>query len=376
MVDDNSSKIVLEALKIGKKDPPEALTREQIDKLFELLFQVQPGDYDKLRSVLQDYDGSPLLRRYEGGVPDRDRYQQESDIKELRVKLQGVTRSIHWKPKLLDFVKPYYEALKACHETMADSDSRKHLADILSVLAPTTSPGESLDYKLLGSTDDVLGSWGPGYVFCDCEGDCEGNCKDACWSDSEDDCGSKCKSQCGRDCQSDCGRKEQTSAALALRRSNAIHRQLKKLERFDGDRIEIDGVCAFPTYGPDFSFNPAIHGSMKEYDCFNELAMKLARDVCEYNNCIEDVYRQLVFKRLVKAIVYPQQHFFITLEATVMGHLNLVQAEVRYGCFYVKDYGVEFIIHKIQSFYQVTEREREREDEGPAYQFTEKETFQ
>ncbi|KAJ4837700.1 hypothetical protein Tsubulata_032275 [Turnera subulata] len=158
-------------------------------------------------------------------------------------------------------------------------------------------------------------------MFCDCEGDCEGNCKDACWSDSEDDCGSKCKSQCGRDCQSDSGRKEQTSAALALHRSNAIYRQLKKLERFDGDRIKIDGVCAFPMYGPEFSFNPATHGTVQEYDCFNELAMKLARDVCEYNNCIEDVIISSYSNG------YPLQHFFITLEATLMGHLNLVQAE-------------------------------------------------
>ncbi|KAJ4832301.1 hypothetical protein Tsubulata_008641 [Turnera subulata] len=228
---------------------------------------------------------------------------------------------------------------------------RKHLADIFSVLAQTTSsPGAvrselvqecrrlklcSCPFHLLvqsGSTSaDRFGHLGPdinryyidacleqdkdmtfiiGPYSCDCEGDCVGNCRDRgsdseddSGSDSEDDYGSECQSECGHDCESDSS------------------------GEFDGDRIKIDGVRAFPTYGPGFSFNPATDGTEEEYNRVDELAMKLARDVCEYNNCIKDVDQQLVFKQLIKAIVYPQQHFFITLEATHMGNLKVVQTE-------------------------------------------------
>ncbi|KAJ4844151.1 hypothetical protein Tsubulata_043000, partial [Turnera subulata] len=333
------------ALAIEKKDRfPEALTEEVNDKLFELRFQVRPEDYDKLHS---------LLRRYEERVPERVRDHQKSAIEELRGELQALTSSVHWKPKLLGFIKPYYEALEACYESMDDSDSRKYLADILSVLVQTTtsSPGETIKYRLLGS-GDVLRSWGPGYVKCtesrirircdDCEGDCEGNCRDACWSDCED-----------------VRKAPMRDARAVLNRSKRIYEQLEKIERFDGDLVTIDGVRAFPTYGPGFIFNPATHGTEEEYIRFDKLAMKLAKDACEYNNCIklkkhtpsslshfhshsdasmqevllfsvlaQDVDHQLVFQRLIKAVVYPQQHFFITLVATHMGNLKVVQAEV------------------------------------------------
>ncbi|KAJ4829010.1 hypothetical protein Tsubulata_030645 [Turnera subulata] len=405
---------------IGKEKPPEALTEEGEDKLFELRFQVRREDCDKLHS---------LLSRYAGEVQDTD--HQKTAIEELRDELQALTSSIHWKPKLLNFVEPYYGDLKACYDSMDDSDSRKHLADILSVLAQTTSsPEECIKYRLLGSGDvlrlrgsaDVLRSWGPGYVMqlksellqecrrlkcrrledpsvsadhfghlghdislyfsdmcgeqdkdmvfilnpycCDCGGDCEGNCRDCgidsvddCVSDSEDDCGSDSESDCGSECESDSTVEQQIRDALARRnRTNKVYEQLKKIDRFDGDLIMIDGVRAFPTYGPDFSFHPATHRTREEHNHFDELAKKLARDVCEYNNCIKDVDQQLVFKHLIKAIVYPRQCFFITLEATNMGNLKIVQAEVRYGWFYTKDYGVEFIIGKIQPPF----------DQGPA----------
>ncbi|RVX09512.1 26S proteasome non-ATPase regulatory subunit 2-like A [Vitis vinifera] len=69
-------------------------------------------------------------------------------------------------PKPLKFLRPHYGALKSFYETMGDSDLKKYLADILSVLALTMSAEgelESLKYRLLGSEGDI-GSWGHEYV--------------------------------------------------------------------------------------------------------------------------------------------------------------------------------------------------------------------
>ncbi|KAK8265180.1 hypothetical protein V6Z11_D12G161800 [Gossypium hirsutum] len=59
----------------------------------------------------------------------------------------------------------HYGTLKSFYETMLDSDLKKYLADILSMLALTMSANgkrERLQYRLLGSKDDI-GSWGHGY---------------------------------------------------------------------------------------------------------------------------------------------------------------------------------------------------------------------
>ncbi|KAL6529590.1 26S proteasome non-ATPase regulatory subunit 2 A [Orobanche gracilis] len=69
-------------------------------------------------------------------------------------------------PKPLKFLRPHYGTLQAHFKEMADSDLKKMLADILSVLALTMSPEgerESLKYRLLGSEGDI-GSWGHEYV--------------------------------------------------------------------------------------------------------------------------------------------------------------------------------------------------------------------
>ncbi|TYI51236.1 hypothetical protein E1A91_D12G161700v1 [Gossypium mustelinum] len=61
-------------------------------------------------------------------------------------------------PKLLKFLCPHYGTLKAFYDTMLDSNLKKYLADILSVLALTMSANgkrERLKYRLLGSEDDI-----------------------------------------------------------------------------------------------------------------------------------------------------------------------------------------------------------------------------
>lgn len=69
-------------------------------------------------------------------------------------------------PKPLKFLRPHYAALKEVHAKMEEGDTKKLAADVVSVLAMTSSEEgsrECLQYKLLGS-GDAIGSWGHEYV--------------------------------------------------------------------------------------------------------------------------------------------------------------------------------------------------------------------
>uniref|UniRef100_A0A453SNY6 RPN1 N-terminal domain-containing protein n=1 Tax=Aegilops tauschii subsp. strangulata TaxID=200361 RepID=A0A453SNY6_AEGTS len=70
-------------------------------------------------------------------------------------------------PKPLKFLRAHYGTLKTCFERMQDSEQqKKHMADILSVLALTMSAEgerESLKYCMMGSLVDIC-SWGHEYV--------------------------------------------------------------------------------------------------------------------------------------------------------------------------------------------------------------------
>ncbi|KAK9286671.1 hypothetical protein L1049_015072 [Liquidambar formosana] len=99
-------------------------------------------------------------------VHDPDPSVQKHALESLREELRTSTDSMNSVPKLLKFLHPHNGTLKAYLETMGNSDLKKLLADILSVLALTMSvegEGESLKYRLLGSESDI-GSWGYEYV--------------------------------------------------------------------------------------------------------------------------------------------------------------------------------------------------------------------
>ncbi|XP_056171464.1 26S proteasome non-ATPase regulatory subunit 2 homolog A-like [Syzygium oleosum] len=87
-------------------------------------------------------------------------------LKSMRREIRASTSSMTSVPKPLKFLQPHYGTLKAYYETMKDSYLKRYLADILSVLASTTSAEgerECLKYRLLGSEGDI-GSWGHEYV--------------------------------------------------------------------------------------------------------------------------------------------------------------------------------------------------------------------
>ncbi|KAH9742686.1 26S proteasome non-ATPase regulatory subunit 2 [Citrus sinensis] len=106
------------------------------------------------------------LELYVERVQDPDPGLQKVALESMRTEIRTSTSSMTSVPKPLKFLRPHYGTLKAYYETMLDSDLKKYMADILSVLALTMSAEgerESLKYRLLGSEGDI-GSWGHEYV--------------------------------------------------------------------------------------------------------------------------------------------------------------------------------------------------------------------
>ncbi|KAI5661718.1 hypothetical protein M9H77_21041 [Catharanthus roseus] len=106
------------------------------------------------------------LELYVERVQDSDPGLQKVALESMRQEIRNATSSMTSVPKPLKFLRPHYGTLKAHYEKMAESDLKKFLADILSVLALTMSAEgerESLKYRLLGSDGDI-GSWGHEYV--------------------------------------------------------------------------------------------------------------------------------------------------------------------------------------------------------------------
>nr|GME13348.1 26S proteasome non-ATPase regulatory subunit 2 homolog A-like [Ipomoea batatas] len=106
------------------------------------------------------------LELYVERAQDPDTGLQMAALESMRQEIRSATSSMTSVPKPLKFLRPHYGTLKLHYEKMPDSDTKKLLADILSVLALTMSvegERESLKYRLLGSDDDI-GSWGHEYV--------------------------------------------------------------------------------------------------------------------------------------------------------------------------------------------------------------------
>lgn len=106
------------------------------------------------------------LELYVVRAQDVDPGVQRLALESMRQEIRSATSSMTSVPKPLKFLRPHYGTLKSYYETMPDSELKKYMADILSVLALTMSAEgerESLRYRLLGSEGDI-GSWGHEYV--------------------------------------------------------------------------------------------------------------------------------------------------------------------------------------------------------------------
>ncbi|KAG4170297.1 hypothetical protein ERO13_A12G139150v2, partial [Gossypium hirsutum] len=79
------------------------------------------------------------LELYIERIYDVDPEVQKAALKSMRQEVCTSISSMTYVPKLLKFLRPHYGTLKAFYETMLDSDLKKYLADILSMLPLTMS---------------------------------------------------------------------------------------------------------------------------------------------------------------------------------------------------------------------------------------------
>ncbi|KAJ3309947.1 proteasome regulatory particle base subunit [Boothiomyces sp. JEL0838] len=103
-----------------------------------------------------------LVERLKENKPELHRPALET----LRTLIRTSTSSMTSVPKPLKFLRPHYGDLQAVFESWKPSDTKKFLADTLSVLAMSYADEgtrDSLKYRLLGTQEDA-GSWGHEYV--------------------------------------------------------------------------------------------------------------------------------------------------------------------------------------------------------------------
>ncbi|KAJ0254136.1 26S proteasome non-ATPase regulatory subunit 2 B [Hirschfeldia incana] len=144
----NSAKKDEASLKVPSKDPKKKDDKKE-DDLSE-----------------EDMELKQNLELYVERVQDPNPDLQRAALESMRQEIRASTSSMTSVPKPLKFLRPHYGTLKAFHQTMPDSDLKKYLSDILSVLALTMSAEgerESLSYRLIGTEGDI-GSWGHEYV--------------------------------------------------------------------------------------------------------------------------------------------------------------------------------------------------------------------
>ncbi|GAA5795208.1 armadillo-type protein [Helicostylum pulchrum] len=100
-------------------------------------------------------------------LKDTNKELHRPALEHLRTAIRTSTSSMTSVPKPLKFLSKFYPLLKQLHESWEDSADKKLFADILSVLSMTYAEEgqcEALRYRLLGSTEEDIGSWGHEYV--------------------------------------------------------------------------------------------------------------------------------------------------------------------------------------------------------------------
>ncbi|ORY08133.1 26S proteasome regulatory complex, non-ATPase subcomplex, Rpn1 subunit [Basidiobolus meristosporus CBS 931.73] len=99
-------------------------------------------------------------------LKDADTSLYRPSLETLRTLIRTATTSMTSVPKPLKFLRPHYQEVIGIYESWEDSEDKRLLADILSLLAMTYSDDGlrmSLKYRILGSSDQ-LESWGHEYI--------------------------------------------------------------------------------------------------------------------------------------------------------------------------------------------------------------------
>ncbi|KAJ3189452.1 26S proteasome non-ATPase regulatory subunit 2 [Gaertneriomyces sp. JEL0708] len=137
-----------------KKDPEELKAVGSVDKDNE---EDLSEEDRQLKEELE-----LLLERLKEDKSDLHRPALEA----LRTSIRTATSSMTAVPKPLKFLGPHYQSLIDIYSSWVESDNKRFLADILSVLSMTYGEDgkrDSLKYRYVGSSEPA-GSWGHEYV--------------------------------------------------------------------------------------------------------------------------------------------------------------------------------------------------------------------
>eukprot|EP00939_MAST-03C_sp_MAST-3C-sp1_P002237 g2237.t1 len=151
------------AIKVRSKDPEDEEKKKKSthQKKKEDVEDEDDGMSEEDRQLKED------LELAVARVEDEKEGVRRLAVETLRSKIRSATSSMTSVPKPLKFLGPHYETLKKSHEGLsAHSETKKQLADVLSVLAMTMASDatrESLSYKLEGCKEDIA-AWGHEYV--------------------------------------------------------------------------------------------------------------------------------------------------------------------------------------------------------------------
>ena len=102
-------------------------------------------------------------------LKESDKTLYKPALEALRQQIKSATTSMTSVPKPLKFLRPHYQTLKDLYSQMPTEDTKRFMADIISILAMTittetvATSGDSLKYRLMGS-HETIGSWGHEYV--------------------------------------------------------------------------------------------------------------------------------------------------------------------------------------------------------------------
>ncbi|XP_054160152.1 26S proteasome non-ATPase regulatory subunit 2-like [Oppia nitens] len=103
-------------------------------------------------------------------LKESDQTLYKPALEALRQHIKSATTSMTSVPKPLKFLRPHYQTLKDLYNEMPTEDTKRFMADIVSILAMTIPPtdsvntsGEALQFRLIGS-HETIGSWGHEYV--------------------------------------------------------------------------------------------------------------------------------------------------------------------------------------------------------------------
>jgi len=149
-------KTVTQQIKKGEKSEEEKKEKETKDEKAKEKEEAELSEEDK--QLLEELN--MLVQRLQEAKTSLYKPALES----LRTQIRASTSSMTSVPKPLKFLRQHYSTLKELYEKWPESENRKFLADIISVLGMMEPDSrDCLKFRFLGSTEP-LESWGNEYV--------------------------------------------------------------------------------------------------------------------------------------------------------------------------------------------------------------------